>query len=323
MRLPAALAAGLMLLSAGCASWPAYGRSRAADAADVLPVSLAWGYGLSASVKATPLFNLGLGLSPVVSGRFGYEDRTFYGVWHEYQTAFPWTLWLDDLGSVPPRPYGANDDRPTGDGVPIMYRWQVMKDGPGGEGYSSAHWEPVLRRWGRSPPVARESGGAFVVPEYRRAINWRDLRLEQGDEEPLNKLGTPEVATLWEATRDGPDLPRAWDLFEADLFLGIVGLRIGVRPLEFGDFLAGIVGFDPAGDDIEETTFNEPRDVPLPAAKQPPAPPPAPAPLAPEPAAPVPLVPEPAGEVAPAEPVQPESAPESAAESVGDQADSR
>jgi len=301
----AALAASLMLLSAGCAGWPAYGRARAADAADVIPVSVAWGYGVSASVKATPLFDLGLGLSPVVSGRYGYADRTFHGVWHEYQTPFPWTIWLDDLGGVPPRPYGANDDRPLGDGVPIMYRWQVMKDGPGGEGYDNAHWEPVLRRWGRNPPVARESGGAFLIPEYRRAINWRDLRLEQGDEEPLNELGTPELATLWEATRDGPDLPRAWDLFEVDLFAGIIGLRLGVRPLEFCDFLVGIVGFDPAGDDIDETTFNEPRADSLtpgpgaPAAPVPAAAAPAetPAPLESPPAEPAP---QPADAVPPA-----------------------
>ena len=233
----AALAAGLGLLCAGCASWPSYARSRAADAADVVPASIAWGWGISASIQATSFFHVGFGLSPVVSDRWGYADRTFHGVWHEYETAFPWTPFLDDLGGVPARPYGANDDRPTGDGVPIMYRWQIMKDAPSGEGYDGAHWEPVLRVWGRHHPVARETGGAFVVPEFRRALNWRDLRLEQGDEEPLNKLGTPARATYWEASRDGPDLPRAWDLFEVDLFAGILGVRLGVRPLEFFDFL--------------------------------------------------------------------------------------
>jgi hypothetical protein len=260
VRLPA-LAAGLALLCAGCASWPAYGRARAADAADVVPASVAWGWGLSISMQATPLFHVGLGLSPVVASRYGWCDRHFHSLWHEYQTAFPWTLWIEDMG-VPERPYGANDDRPLGDGLPIMYRWQVMKDAPLGEGYDSAHWEPVEQRWGRHQPVGRETGGAFIVPEYRRALNWRDQRLELGDEEPLHTLGTPARATLWSVSRDGPDLPLAWDLFEIDIFAGFLGLRLGLRPLEFCDFLAGIVTLDPAGDDIQPTTDNEPVPPP-------------------------------------------------------------
>jgi hypothetical protein len=260
VRLPA-LAAGLLLLAcAGCSS--PYVRSRLADAADVVPASVGWGWGISVSVQATPLFHVGLGLSPVVSGRYGWADRAFHGRWAEYQTTFPWTFWLEDLNGIPPRPFGANDERPLGDSLPIMYRWQLTKDAPSGEDEDTGHWEPVLRRWARHPPIARESGGAFLIPEYRRAINWRDLRLEQGDEEPLHTLGTPVRATLWEATRDGPDVPLAWDLFEIDIFAAIIGLRIGVRPLEFGDFLAGIAGLDPAGDDIQATTDNLPVPPP-------------------------------------------------------------
>jgi len=264
MKTARVLAACVLLLASGCSSMGGYGRSRVADLLDVVPVSIATGWGLSFSVKATPLFHVGLG-TPVVSKRYGYEDRVFHGTWREYQTAFPFTPFERQLDTLPPRPYGANDGRKFGDGIPIMYRWQVIKDAPSGEGNLQGNYEPRLRQWGRHPPVGREMGGAFGVPEYRRALDWQDLRLDQGDDDPLGMVGSPTRATLWEARRSGADLPQAWDLFEGDIFFGIVGVRFGLRPLEFLDFMAGLLTIDFMGDDIPAVTSATPQPLPEPS----------------------------------------------------------
>jgi hypothetical protein len=242
---------GLLVGLCSCATASRYGRSRTMDLLDAVPISVGWGFGLSASAKATPLLHLGLGVTPVIEQRFGYEDRSFHGHWHEYQTAFPWTFWLTDFSLAPPRPPGANEGRLFGDGVPIMYRWQIDRDAPSGEGHHRSKWEPQPRQWGRHPPIGRESGGALLIPEYRRALDWRDLRTERDDDEQLYTAGA-HLATLWEVSRDGRDLPQAWDLFEADVFVVFVGLRIGVRPVEFVDLVVGLVGLDPLGDDLRD-----------------------------------------------------------------------
>lgn len=269
------LGSGLLLLSCGCASldldldpWEsstgsvsAYTRSRVADLLDAVPASVGWGWGIGGSFKATPLFHVGLGLTPVTDERVGFEDRVFRGHWREYRAQFPWTLLQGPLGILPARPWAANADRRFGDGVPLVYRWQILRDAPSGEGEYPGDREPSERQWGRHPPNGRESGGAFLIPEYRRALAWHDLRLEQGDDDPLITLGSPARATLWEASRDGPDRPQAWDLFEADVSLVLVGLRVGFRPVEALDFLLGIVGIDVLGDDIPPTTSNEPLDT--------------------------------------------------------------
>lgn len=260
------LLALLLLLAASgvlpaCRQVSAYGRSRTLDLLDTVPVSVGWGWGISASVEATPCFRLGLGLSPVVSWRAGYEDRRLWGQWHEFEAAFPWTIWLTDVSKVPERPEGANEGRLFGDGLPLMYRWQLDRDAPLGEGEHRGRWEPQLRQWGRNPPYGRETGGGLVIPAFRRQLAWTDLHLQQGDDEGLRAIAAPDRATLWIVSRDGPDELRAWDRLEADLFLGIAGLRIGLRPVEGLDFLLGIFGLDFAADDVGTTRSNLPADV--------------------------------------------------------------
>lgn len=257
VRLLSMLACAASLL-AGCTQVSAYGRSRALDALDTLPISIAYGWGISASVEATPCFCLGLGASPVVSRRFGYEDRRLWGAWHEFEAAFPWAIWLADISRVPVRPPGANQGRLFGDGPPLMYRWQLDRDAPLGEGHHRGRWEPQDRQWGRNPPYGRETGGSFILPAYRRLLNWHDLHLEQGDNEPLHAIAAPDRATLWTVSRDGPDEPQSWDLFQVDAFAGILGLRVGFRPLEGVDFLLGFIGIDIADDDLATTRSNLP-----------------------------------------------------------------
>ncbi|HEX5008859.1 MAG TPA: hypothetical protein VFY71_00560 [Planctomycetota bacterium] len=254
-----------LLLAAGCSPLSPYWRSRAADLGDAIPMSGGWGWGASISLRATALFHVGIGLSPVVCYRFGYEDRTFHGIWHEYSACFPWAPFVVDMGCVPPRPRGS--DLPELGSIPLVYRWEVRRDAPSGEGEYPTPWEPCLREWGRHPPNSRETSGAFIIPEDRREISWHDLRQQQGDPNPLATLGSPTRATLWEASRDGPPLPRDWGLFEGDIFLGFLGVRLGFRPVEFVDFVVGFFGVDFMGDDYQEAESS---------AAQPPEPPPAP-----------------------------------------------
>lgn len=254
--LPLAVLLGAALLPA-CAHVSAYGRSRGLDLLDTVPVSVGWGWGVSASFEATPCFRMGLGLSPVVSWRAGYEDRRLWGAWHEFEAAFPWTIWLTDISKVPPRPPGANEGHLFGDGPPLMYRWQLDRDAPLGEGHHRGRWEPQTRQWGRQPPYGRETGGGFVIPAFRRRLDWHDLHLDQGDNEGLHAIAAPDRATLWTVSRDGPDEPQSWDLFQLDLFL-IAGVRVGFRPVEGADFLLGIVGIDISNDDVFPTLSNLP-----------------------------------------------------------------
>ena len=255
MRRVAALLA--CVAAAGCADLSSYSRSRLADLGDAVPLSVGWGWGLSASLQATPLAHVGVGLSPLVDERLGWQDRTFRGHWREFSAVFPWSLFLTDISPVPPQPRALHQawwQEP----LPLVYRWQVRRDAPSGEGEYPGGWEPQLRQWGRHPPLARETSGAFGLPESVRELGWHDLRLEQGDPQPFTTLGSPVRATLWEVERDGRDLPRSWDLFEADAFAGIVGLRIGLRPVEFADFLCGLLSVDLLGDDV-----SDPQSTPL------------------------------------------------------------
>lgn len=244
-----ALLLGVLLSAlAGCSAGSEWGRARTLDALDVLPMSVGWGGGIGASVQATPAFALGVGLTPTTSRRAGYADRALHGTWREFRAPLPWSLWVESLEFVPPRPAGAPEG-PLAEGLPLDYLWQVSRDAPSGEGQLAGGYEPLPRHWGRHPPTGRETSGGLLIPSARHALAWTDLRHEQGDEEPLAVIGSPTTATLWSVSRDGRRLPHAWDLFEVDVFAGILGLRVGFRPIELIDAVAGLILLDPLGDD--------------------------------------------------------------------------
>jgi hypothetical protein len=235
-----------LLLAVGCRS--PYWRSRGLDALDTVPCSVAFGYGLAVSVHATPFVNVGLGLSPVVTERYGYEDRRLFGAWHEFDAPFPWSLWATSIAGLPPH---APDARgPLPDGVPVAFRWQLDRDAPMGEGHHRGSFEPQLRQWGRHPPYGREIGGGLGLPTPRHELAWRDLQADVSAQPPLATLSAPERATLWEVDRDGPDIPRPWDLLQVDVHLLVFGVRLGLRPVQGLDLLTGFVGLDLLDDDV-------------------------------------------------------------------------
>jgi hypothetical protein len=303
-------AAALLLLAAGCTGPSPYTRSRISDLTEALPVSISWGWGISIDAQATPLLHLGLGLTPVVCERVGYEDRVFHGQWDEYYATFPWSFLVCDVSDLPPRPYGFGGKNPFPGSPPFVYRWQVRRDAPLGSGENQlpSGAQPQLRQWGRHPPLSRETTGALLIPQDRRELNWHDLRHDLGDPDLFHQMGSPARATLWEVSRDGPAVPRAWDLFQVDAFALWLGLRVGVRPWECLDFLVGIVGLDISGDDYHYAdaptpippppgTEHAPAEPPptdaAPASEPPAEPAPEPEPQPPEPGAPEPGAPEP------------------------------
>jgi len=249
-------AALLFVVGFGPACQTRYVRSRVADLLDSVPVSVSRGWGIGISGRATPLLHLGLAATPIVSTRYGYEDRLFYGRWHEYQSSFPWVYWAESLFEMPPAPpeHGFIERG----GLPFVYRLQVKRDAPLGEGERNYYWEPNPSSWGRHPPIVREVRGALVIPEQRHLLEYYDERLQQGDDDVLLTIGSPERATWWRTDRRGTATPRGWDLFELDGMLGVVGLRIGVRPAEFLDFVIGFTTIDIMGDDLPDPVVWEP-----------------------------------------------------------------
>ncbi len=239
----------LALAVVGCQTTPSsYFRSRAGDALDVIPVSFGYGHGLGMSFRATSAFHVGLSAWPVRARRLGYDDRVVRGVWREYAASFPWTFYLEENGELPPVPVEVRESR-WEKGVPIVYRWQSMRAAPQAEGTFSRGSIPDVLHLGRHPSYVRESIGALLIPEVRRRVDFREFRLTDAVD-PMSSSGTPDAAVAWQAERGGERIASDWDRFEADLFVGFVGLRFGLRPWQLVDFLAGWFQFDPAGDDL-------------------------------------------------------------------------
>ena len=278
LRARALLAALAVALTVGCSSTPStYLRSRAGDFLDAVPVSLSWGSGIGASMRGTSLFHVGVSAWPARSLRFGYDDRRVCGIWREYQIAFPWTVFPEDLVDVPVTGVYELPDGPLAglpamppeiaddlfaSGIPIVYRWQSARDAEQGEDrHLRGGIMPDVLHIGRHPSYVRESTGAFLVPEVRHRVHFREVR-RLADKEPVLRAGGSEIATAWAAVRGVEQMPSDWDRFEFDVSLLLVGARVGIRPVEFVDFVVGLADFDLLGDDLPEAESFVPGDIP-------------------------------------------------------------
>ena len=187
------------VLTSGCSAPVArYGKSRALDLLDVVPVSVGAGKGLSLAVRATPFLGLGLGYAD--SWRAGSDELRYGPIWWEEERGIP------------------------------LYRYQRFQD------YADR--------------PTRYDGGYLAIP--------RDFR--QRASTLLFLPGTPDGGLFWFPVLPAYvlEVPWRWNIMtgfellnvEAGLFLGVVGLRVGVAPLHAFDLLVGLFGFDPAEDDI-------------------------------------------------------------------------
>lgn len=121
---------------------------------------------------------------------------------------------------------------------------------------------------GRCGPVWEEEGGAGVImtgeqftprlpQRWPGGPDWTDdslFRRSSGNFfffVPCRLMwGLPNPLVPWPA----------WFDVDANIFLGVGGMRVGVCPGELIDFLAGIVGLDPIGDDVDGKLEREIRE---------------------------------------------------------------
>lgn len=87
-RIGLLLVLGLPALCSGCnTAVGQYGTARALDLLDVVPFSLAVGYGISAEVRMSPYLGLGAGLAN--NWRIGMGVQRFGPVWYEKERGIP------------------------------------------------------------------------------------------------------------------------------------------------------------------------------------------------------------------------------------------
>jgi hypothetical protein len=147
----------------------------------------------------------------------------------------------------------------------------LFQTGLGGHGAKS--YGMALGRWG---PVWTEMGIHAVIismegHEINRSDNWPggpDQRyLGEPEEGKLgrgqaNLLGFIPIMPGFHPPPDSPILPRwyAWADSDVHVFAGFVGLRLGFSPAQAVDFLCGLLGFDPLGDDPPATCDRPPPE---------------------------------------------------------------
>lgn len=196
---------------------------RVADLRDSGRLSLGLSLGLSADAKLGALTHPSLGLA-ASSAMIGFEDRRIEGWWYEARVSEPFATF-----------------------------WYRRASAPWGKSLNATGWR-----------------GTWESLGFIDAVDEID---ETFDQEPLEETGTTfEGEVLEGLLTDGRWLPISaggewftplWTFKNStDLQLGatllIVGGRVGFNPLEFGDFLAGFAGFDPAGDDPTPETATAP-----------------------------------------------------------------
>ncbi len=216
----------LLLLSlalAGCrgTNLGRYGSSRALDFMDSIPVSVGGGLGLLAEVRATPFVGLGIGYADMV--RAGIDDQRFGPLWTEKERGYP---------------------------IVTYYRIQAYVDREDRWSGGDANWRDE---------------------EYRgRGSSWIILPAFPRDGESFVPLPGPLDKPERELWNFDPWLPFTppyvqwvayeWPLYswvnilnvEVGVDVGVVGLRVGVSPIQLLDFVGGIFLFDFARDDVRE-----------------------------------------------------------------------
>jgi hypothetical protein len=217
--LASTLLLGLGLLSS-CAGALRYLGRRGMDAADCVKLNVGTGFGLTADVRVTDWFSPGLGVRSYALC-VGYEDREIHGLWEEYLVInTPRAVWELSYGGPDASEEPELDDESR---VLQLFLSSMLL---------------ANERWIRPP------SGSPVLVEYASLLNIGQVGEQMRASGPANWM-------LEEGERPFTRHKSAWrkGFVEFGLMLLVVEARAGINPLEFLDFVAGVVGLDPAGDD--------------------------------------------------------------------------
>jgi hypothetical protein len=205
----------------GCAgtNLERYGRSRALDFADSLPVSVAGGLGLLVQARVTSLAGIGLGYANTT--RYGFDDQRFGPVWSEKER-----------------------------GVPVLSYYRVQHY----EGREK-RWSGGDPKWWSESYRARASS-LIVLPGFPREGDVLVPIPGPLDAPAVDLWNFEPWIPFFNAYHHRA--PWHWPGFswvnltnvEVGIVLGPVGLRLGVSPIQLVDFIGGIFLYDFALDDI-------------------------------------------------------------------------
>lgn len=208
----------LLALLASCEALGDYASARFLDLGDCVKLSAGGGIGLTVDAKATTYMSPGLGFASYLYV-VGWDSRDVHGFWlasdvvNTPRLAYEW--FSEEYQETPPEAF---------DEALFLGRLALTSMALPAE------------RWIRHEDVVTvEYFSLFNFGDFarnQRATSFTGFLLEEGQEarEPIRDVWT-----------------RSW--FEVGATAGVVHARVGVNPLEFVDFLLGLFGLDPAGDD--------------------------------------------------------------------------
>ncbi|GEM_PF-2712881 len=234
---------GLLALSLaflpGCGAVGAWFRRRGLDLLDCVKANVGVGLGLEADARLTDWFAPGLGFA-ARTWNFGWEDRNLYGSWEEWNVVnTPRAVWEANVGDI--------EESTTEPGYDP--RWSVAR-------LAMASVFLANERWIRKPGtgvVRIELYSLFnfaPIPTFIRAADPRRSMIRSGETAVINRK------SIWD---------QGWiELGVTPVFLHV---RAGLNPFQMVDFLFGMVGLDPAGDDRDRI----PSAPPLPVLEESPS----------------------------------------------------
>ena len=126
-------------------------------------------------------------------------------------------------------------------GVPLGYHDSILRLGKEDKHWRRFDWPEKAIGWGLKGRTMMSVGGDVCVDRYMSFLAWREDN--QGRE--------PPAWDIWEGASPGPVRGRVEDntWLEAEAFLGVIGVEVGVNPLELLDFLLGWLRIDVCQDD--------------------------------------------------------------------------
>jgi hypothetical protein len=189
-----------------------YARARGLDLLDVASIGVGYGEGLNVHVQASELVHASLGGSQ--AAMYGTRGR-FVGHWNEANLGWPVTFLLFGRSE-----HGPQRDE-TATGLLLLTFLVPFHD-----------WEEVSFRGPGAvapPPHAQQTHFCMINPLFHRYVHQPLFRGPRAKEKigPYRPSGEVSVSFM----------------------IVMVGARVAVNPVQLGDFLVGIFGLDPAGDD--------------------------------------------------------------------------